>query len=34
MWLYGNFHFALKKLGTSAKLEFDKEIKKTEPKQR
>ena len=32
MWLYGNFHFALKKLGTCEKHEFDKEIRKTEPR--
>ena len=32
MWLYGNFHFAFKMLGTSAKLEFEGEIEKTEPK--
>ncbi len=32
MWLYGNFHFALKKLGTSEKHEFEREIKRTEPR--
>jgi len=32
MWLYGNFHFALKKLGASEKHEFDREIRKTEPR--
>ncbi|HLG95978.1 MAG TPA: hypothetical protein VKX49_06680 [Bryobacteraceae bacterium] len=32
MWLYGNFHFALKKLGTCDKHEFDKETRKTEPR--
>jgi hypothetical protein len=32
MWLYGNFHFALKKLGTSDKHEFQREIRRTEPK--
>jgi hypothetical protein len=32
MWLYGNFHFALKKLGTSDKHEFEREIKRTEPR--
>lgn len=32
MWLYGNFHFALKKLGTCEKHEFDREIRKTEPR--
>lgn len=32
MWLYGNFHFALKKLGTSERQEFEREIKKTEPR--
>ncbi len=32
MWLYGNFHFALKKLGTSTKVEFEAEIERTEPK--
>ena len=32
MWLYGNFRFAFKKLGTSAKDDFDAEIRKTEPR--
>jgi hypothetical protein len=32
MWLYGNFRFALKKLGTTATHEFEAEIRKTEPK--
>jgi len=32
MWLYGNFQFAFKKLGTGTKEEFDAEIKKTEPR--
>jgi hypothetical protein len=32
MWLYGNFHFAFKKLGTSERHEFEREIKKTEPR--
>jgi hypothetical protein len=32
MWLFGNFHFAFKKLGTSGKRDFEAEIKKTEPR--
>jgi hypothetical protein len=32
MWLYGNFQFAFKKLGTSAEQEFQAEIRKTEPR--
>lgn len=32
MWLYGNFYFALKKLGTCEKHEFEREIRKTEPR--
>lgn len=32
MWLYGNFDFALKKLGICEKHEFDREIRKTEPR--
>jgi hypothetical protein len=32
MWLYGNFYFALKELGTGTQAEFRREISKTEPR--
>lgn len=32
MWLYGNFHFGLKKLGTCDSHELGKEIRRTEPR--
>ena len=32
MWLFGNFQFAFKRLGTTDRQEFETEIKKTEPR--